>query len=147
MHALDLNPHAMQLAAGSIPDEAPCVMLNLLRYRERADYGEKSDAPACSGREAYFKRYVPAFGRLAAAGIAPVWIGRVAAALVAPTNEHWDDVALVRYPSFRAFRDLVESDAYREQAQPHRLAALAEWRLIASVEMSMPDAPAVGDAR
>ena len=39
-----VNPTLDQLAAFArdTPDDAPIVMLNLLRFRERADYGEGS---------------------------------------------------------------------------------------------------------
>jgi len=40
-------------------------MVNLLRYRARAEYAEQTDLPPCSGREAYFSRYVPAFASVA----------------------------------------------------------------------------------
>jgi hypothetical protein len=38
------------------PDDAPLVMVNLLRYRERAEYPAGAGAAPCSGREAY-QRY------------------------------------------------------------------------------------------
>ena len=43
-------------------------MVNLVRYKVKADYGgEHTDLPPCSGREAYFERYVAAFNQVAAA--------------------------------------------------------------------------------
>ena len=57
---------------------------------------------------------------------------------VAPAGEQWDDVALVERPSFEVFRTLVESEAYRKEADPHRAAALADWRLIATGKADLP---------
>ena len=48
----------------------PCVIINLLRFRESADYTGLSHAatsavirefPFASGEEAYYKRYVPGY--------------------------------------------------------------------------------------
>ena len=44
----------------------------------------------------------------------------------------------MEYPSFDAFRTLVESDAYKTKADPHRSAALADWRLIATSKADLP---------
>ena len=126
-------------AAATAAGDQPVFMLNMLRYNDRADYTDGDRFPPCSGREAYFQRYVPAFGKLAVGtGIRPFWIGNVLAGVVAPAGEQWDDVAIVEYPSFDAFRTLVESDAYRKEADPHRAAALPDWRLIATSKADLP---------
>ena len=135
MPTTEMTPDALDTvaAAAAGADDQPIFMLNLLRYNNRADYPDGAGFPPCSGREAYFTRYVPAFGKLAeGTGIKPFWIGNVLAGVVAPAGEQWDDVAIVEYPSFDAFRTLVESDAYEKKADPHRAAALADWRLIAT---------------
>lgn len=118
----------------------PMFVVNLLRYRETADYGEGDEQPRCSGREAYFARYVPAFAELTQGqDIGVQWLGKVHAALVGPADEAWDDVALVRYPNFAAFRTIVGSAAYRETAAPHRRAALADLRLLATRPAPLPN--------
>ena len=62
MIEISLDKSAIGAVAREMPLGAPCFMLNLLRYREMADYGvDGSREPACTGREAYFGRYVPAF--------------------------------------------------------------------------------------
>ena len=114
-------------------------MVNLLRYRERAAYDDPATAAPCTGREAYFQRYVPAFVKVTAGeGITPFWVGNVLAQLVAPPGEHWDDVAIVEYPSFAVFQRMLESPAYRTEAAPHRRAALADWRLMLTAKAEMP---------
>ena len=140
MSTTKLTPEALDTAtavAGST--NQPIYMLNLLRYNDRAAYPENAGLAPCSGREAYFERYVPAFSSVAqGSGIKPVWIGKALTGIVAPADEHWDDVAIVEYPSFAVFRALVESDAYKTQADPHRSAALADWRLIATSKTDLP---------
>ncbi len=142
MQTTEINIEAVLEAAEAIPEASPVVMLNLVRYNERADYGGRTDLPACSGQEAYLQRYAPAFNAVAAAegvtGIQVLYLGSVAAALAAPDGEHWDNIVLVQYPSFAAFRAVTESAKYATDALPHRKAALADWRLIATNQITRP---------
>lgn len=128
--------NAEDVQAAAIAEDAPIFMLNLLRYKAQADYGGASEMAPCSGREAYHERYVPAFGQLTQGeGIQLFWLGSVMARVVGPPDETWDEIALVRYPSFSTFRRLIESEEYKAQADPHRRAALEDWRLIATTQM------------
>lgn len=137
MRTIEMNSEAVLAAAGVIPEDVPIFMLNLLRYREHADYGERTDVAPCSGREAYHQRYVPVTGQIMAADGAQVfWLGTVLAPVIAPTDEQWDEVVLVEYPSFAAFRRLVENPKYKTEAVFHRTAALEDSRLIATAKMS-----------
>lgn len=141
------------LAAVEMPAGTPFLMLNLLRYRESADYGENAEFAPCSGRDAYYARYVPAFNEVASsqniAGIKMVLLAGVVSNLVAPAGEQWDDMVVIEYPSYAAFRSVVESAQYKSHAAPHRLAALADWRLLATQPQQAPadaDAPQTPDA-
>ena len=148
MTGLEIDPSSMDVAAGRIDPLKPFVMLNLLRFRDVAAYADGRSDPPCSGRDAYFGRYVPAFGRVAANdAIRPIWLGGVAAGLVTPPDEAWDVVVLVHYPTFQAFRDVVESRSYLSEAAPHRLASLADWRLVANVEWPLPESRGGGAQR
>lgn len=141
MPTTEITQGSMDEAAQALGDGA-VLMVNLLRYTTEARY-EHGDQPTCSGREAYFMRYVPAFAEVTEGqGIAAQWVGTVHAALAGPTEEAWDDVAIVRYPSFSAFRRVVESEDYRDKAAPHRRAALADWRLLATTQLSLPGSDA-----
>jgi hypothetical protein len=135
MKAIEIHPDKMLSAIAAIPENVPVLMLNLLRYKEHATYEDEKDMPPCSGREAYLQRYVPAFIKLAAdSGFKPFFTGDALASLVAPADEIWDNVALIEYPSFEAFRAIVESDVYKSELLPHRLAALEDWRLIVTAK-------------
>ena len=140
MRTTEVHPEDVQAADGVIPEDAPFFMLNLLCYREQADYGDRTDFASLSGREAYHQRYLPAFGeiaaRVAAGGVRVSWMGTVLARVVGPTDERWDEIAIVEYPSFAAFRRITESPEYEAEAAPHRMAALEDWRLIATAKMS-----------
>jgi gamma-glutamyltranspeptidase len=137
MHNIELTPEALAAAAGLIPADRRIFMVNLLKYRERADYGGSAGQSPPSGREVYRESYVPAFRKLAAdQGVAVFWLGHVAAAVVAPPGEGWHDVGIVEYPDFATFRRIVESPEYLAKASPHRKAALEDWRLIATTAAS-----------
>ena len=142
MKSIDVTPEAVRAFADVIGEDSPFSMVNLLRYKERADYGDRTDVAPCSGREAYFERYVPAFNAVAAAegitGIKPSWVGTVLAHVIAPPDERWDDVAIVEYPNVAAFRRMIESPTYNADAAPHRKAALEDSRLIATARMDLP---------
>lgn len=116
-------------------------MLNLVRYKKQADYGDRTEFGPCSGREAYYQRYVPAFAQVAvlsdnANAFKLVFLGSVLARLVGPADELWDDVVLVEYANFAAFRTVVESVEYQRDADPHRRAALENWRLMAMLKQA-----------
>jgi hypothetical protein len=132
----------------AIPENTPIVMVNLLRYRQAAAYvGRAAPAGVHSGREAYFQGYIPAFQKLAealggeAAEMKPLYLGASVAGLVLPPEERWDDVGIISYPNIAAFRSIVASEAYAREAAPHRLAALEDWRLIATVPIELLSPP------
>lgn len=66
MRTVEMHSEDVVAAADAIPEDAPFFMLNLLRYKEQADYGDRTDVAPSSGREAYHQRYIPAFGQVAA---------------------------------------------------------------------------------
>ncbi|MET0695127.1 MAG: hypothetical protein ABWY56_14430 [Propionibacteriaceae bacterium] len=140
MSVIDLHPAALTAAAEDIPAGQPVTMLNLLRYRPQAEYGNGSTLPPVSGREAYFTRYLPAFDLVAKPyGLSrPVWLGHVTSHLVAPDGAAWDDIALIEYPDFDIFRAIVTSDAYARNAHPHREAALQDWLFLSASPLQLP---------
>ena len=48
MQTVDIDPAAVLAAASVIPEGQPIVMINLLRYREQADYGGRAEFRPCS---------------------------------------------------------------------------------------------------
>jgi uncharacterized protein (DUF1330 family) len=110
-------------------------MINLLRYREMADYPAEFPAEPCSGREAYQRYAAVAVEQVVAVGGKVLWAGNVTACVISPDSEEWDDVVLVQYPSRAAFLQML-SDAKYQAVVPHRAAALADSRLIATHAVS-----------
>jgi len=132
--AIEPEAHQIEALLAAAPDDEPIVMLNLLRYRERAAYPAGFDAAPCSGREAYGRYSAVALATVAEAGGRVLWGGAARASVIAPPGEHWDDVVLVEYPSRRAFLAMVTRPDYLAAA-PHRTAALADSRLIETTSL------------
>jgi uncharacterized protein (DUF1330 family) len=120
------------------PDDAPIVMLNLLTFRDRADYGAGPDAGGdVTGAKAY-ERYAEAvLPLLFEVGGLPLWIGKGRATLIGPGHESWDELYLVWYPSRRAFLRMIKSPAY-QAVMRHRTAALSDSRLIETRAVALP---------
>jgi hypothetical protein len=134
MNAIEIDPEDLLSAERQIPPDTRIVMLNLVTYHESVEY---PGMERCTGREAYLTRYAPAFNRAAAAagvnGIEVVYLGTVAASLVPRQKCPWDEVVLVRYPSFSALRKVIESPLYKSDAEPLRKAALKDWQFIVTL--------------
>lgn len=87
-------------------EDGPVWMLNLMRYRDLADYpaGHPDAGRGLSGREAD-DRYAP-LEILGDLGAAVVLFGEVTAQ---PSgDEAWERVAIVRYPTMRSFLEMQD---------------------------------------
>jgi len=127
-----VNPEREQFKAlfSGVPQGTPVVMVNLLRFRERADYGDGDHG--LSGEEAYALYIRESTPHIADVGAELVWRGRAHATVIGPIDEAWDEVLLVRYPSVAKFAEMVTRPAYQALAV-HRTAAILDSRLIATV--------------
>jgi uncharacterized protein (DUF1330 family) len=118
-------------AFDALPDDgSPLLMLNLLRFRERADYTGFPDEPARSGVEAYRVYIGLAMPIVENAAGRIVMMGKQLATLIAPNEERWDDMLLLEYPKRKPFIEAMRCEAYRKVSY-HRTAALLDSRLIA----------------
>src|SRR4051812_20656541 len=107
-------------------------MLNLNRYRERADYdGEPpGDGVAdVSGHEAYLRYGVVALSVLQAVGGQVLWHAPAQGTVVGDETDRYDEVIAVWYPSMAAFLELA-THADTLAARPHRIAGLQRSALI-----------------
>ena len=132
MGSVDPTPEQFKRFAEDVEGGRPIVMINLLRYRERADYPADSGASPCSGREAYQRYGEVTLKKVASVAGRPIWMGSAQACVIAPKDEVWDDAVLVEYPSKEAFLKMVAMPDYQAVVF-HRTAALADSRLIATV--------------
>ena len=128
---LDPRPEAIAafLKRGT---DAPVVMLNLLRFRQTADYSalpELAPSSSISGHEAYeiYLRHTRPF--LAKHGGEVLFHGEGGAFLIGPEGPAWDAALVVRYRSVGAFLALAQDPEYLSGAG-HRTAALSDSRLL-----------------
>lgn len=96
-----------QLAAD---EDGPVWMVNLMKYRALADYGD-GESRGVSGKEAD-DAYAP-LGPLAAIGAVVALHGDVTAQ--ASGDPAWDRIGIVRYPSRASFFAMQERDDFKQQ--------------------------------
>ncbi len=110
----------------------PVTMLNLLRFRELADYSDHpqlAPAVAISGRaafELYIEHTIPF---LRETGGDLVYMGRGGDYLIGPVEEGWDMAMLVRQRSVEDFLAFASHEAYLAGIG-HRTAALSDSRIL-----------------
>lgn len=123
---------------GRLP-QGPFVMLNLYRVRDVADYSahpELAPKTRVTGRE-LFERYAAGMDRhLAAVGAKRVFLADAGSCLIGPSDERWDVVQMVHYPSLQAFMDLMSKEEVQADL-PHRFAMLEDSRVIPMTERSL----------
>ena len=112
--------------------DGPVVMLNLLRFRDVADYAQAPDlAPPTpiSGAEAYALYARVILPLLTASGGEILFEGTGGAWFIGPEGEAWDRVLLVRQASVARFLAFA-NDPTAQRVGGHRTAALADSRLL-----------------
>ena len=104
------------------PEDGAFVMVNLLKFKPLATYADGTDTHL-TGAEAY-ARYGVAVAKLVAKhGGRMLYSGRVTGLLLGECEQLWDLVALVEYPSLKAFQAMATSPEYRA-IEKHRAAGL-----------------------
>lgn len=128
---IDVNQEAaVEYFRQPIPGEI--VMLNLLKFRDEADYSEAAHlAPAetISGKEAYRLYMQHTLPFLQEAGSEVLFYGKGGNFLIGPQEEDWDEILLVKHQSRAKFMAFASHEGYLKIAG-HRKAALADSRLL-----------------
>ena len=115
------------------------VMLNLLRFREVADYSanpELAPEPPIAGAEAYDRYIAHTLPYLKKSGGDLLFMGGGGPFLIGPEGERWDRALLVRQKSLGAFMAFAVNEAYLTGIA-HRTAALADTRLLPLIELPL----------
>ena len=125
------RPDQIEALASRGMDE-PIVMINLLKYRARAEYdAERPEAQEnLSGRDAYQRYGMAALQHVTALGGRVVWGGQQKLVMIgdSETND-WDDIVCVMYPSREAFLKMTHNPEYLA-AHYHREAGLERTALL-----------------
>jgi hypothetical protein len=140
-----IDPAYLSTLAETPPDDdGPVWMVNLMSYREVADYSPYADDPDAdvpaspiSGREAD-DLYAP-FGPLDAVGAEIVFVADVDSQLLGDTPK-WDRIAVVRYPTRRSFVEM-EARADFQAKHIHKDAGMAETIVMGCRPIATPAIP------
>jgi hypothetical protein len=116
------------------------IMLNLLRFREIADYSaypQLAPATPMSGAAAfqlYIKHTLP---YLRESGGEALFMGVAGPYFIGPADERWDLAMLVRHHSAETFLAFASHEAYLA-GLGHRVAAVLDSRLLPLTEVTTP---------
>jgi len=110
-------------AMGEPGPDGPIVMVNLLKFREKAQYKDGRET-RLTGREAYGLYGDAVTKILGTYGARFLFGGDVTHLSLGEFTPLWDEVALVEYPSRGALRDMAASPEWLA-ASVHREAGLA----------------------
>lgn len=139
MTANYLNPSdesARQLFSKPIQGEV--IMLNLLRFKEVADYSnfpEIAPKVKISGKEAYQIYINQTLPFLEKSGGEIILLGKCDHFFIGPTEEKWDLMMMVKQKSLESFLSFA-SDPLYSKVIGHREAALVNSRLLPLEEIN-----------
>jgi len=109
------------------PSDKPVVMVNLLRFKERADGPDVG----LSGEEAYARYAEQMTAFVASQGGRVIWSGRVDSWVIGRSDEDFHMIAAVEYPSRQEFVRIARDPRVVELGV-HRAAGLEMQWLIAT---------------
>lgn len=130
----EMSPQTLESAIATIGD-GPVALVNLLWFRETPKYLEGFEGGKPTAKEAYFDGYAQAFREIAREfGVSSelLYAGDRVAGLLTAAGDDWDQIVVVRYRRLADLKLIMDTEAYRTSAAPHRLAAVANWRFFAT---------------
>ena len=130
------HEYGLKLATTPPEEDGPIWMVNLMKYREKADYADGRSADI-SGREAD-DLYAP-LGPLKAIGAQVVFLAEVDTQFFNDTPK-WDRVGIVKYPSRRSFIEMQTRKDFQE-LHHHKEAGMAETIVAGCLPMPVPKLP------
>ena len=102
--------------------DEPIYMLNLLKFKERAEYEDGRDSDL-TGEQAYGIYGQAVADLLVKVGGAPVFSASVERLMLGEVEDLWDSAAIAMYPSRQAMLIMISLPEYQEIAV-HRSAGL-----------------------
>jgi uncharacterized protein (DUF1330 family) len=123
----EMNPGAMD-ELSQIPDGQAFAVINLLLYKEWAEFPEGTITEKLTGQQAY-ERYselsIPFVNKV---GGVPMWRGSFGVILIGPEDARWDEILIMQYPMRSAFERMLADPEYQAIVF-HRTAAVKDSRL------------------
>jgi len=109
-------------------DPGPVVMLNLLKFKDRADAPHEG----LTGEEAYRKYADAMIAFVTKAGGRLIWSGRITGMVIGESDVDFDMIALVEYPSRQVFAQIVGEPGVQAIAVHRAAGLLGQWLIAAS---------------
>jgi uncharacterized protein (DUF1330 family) len=131
-----LNPTEEQVHAIMNGPDGAVQMINLLKFRERAQYPSDytgEGATDVSGEDAYGRYGSHALAQVVKRGGRLVLLSAADEAVIGAPGE-WDQVAIMEYPTRRAFLDMARDPDYLS-AIVHRTAGLERTAVLATTPL------------
>lgn len=123
----DMNPGAMD-ELSKIPDGQAFAVINLLLYKEWADYPPGTGTEKLTGQQAYERYSELSVAFVNEVGGVPMWRGSFGVNLIGPEDERWDEILIMQYPRRSAFERMLGNPEYMK-ILVHRTAAVKDSRL------------------
>lgn len=117
-------------------ENGPMVMVNLLKFKDKAEYPDGSNAD-WTGKQAYLVYGAAVQKCLELVGGRAVFSGDVTGLILGDVEELWDMVALAYYPSPQAMMQMVGLPEY-QGIEIHRFAGLKGQLNIRTAPSMMP---------
>ena len=140
---LEASPDAGKEFYRNFHQKGRIVMLNLLRFRQLADYSgldEIKPQDSISGEKAYEFYMQHTLPHLEEAGSKVIFYGSSRNFIIGPESEKWDKVLLVQHESAAKFIEFAHNKEYLKYAG-HRTAALEDSRLLPMTENKLEIPP------
>lgn len=131
-----IYPSKSQIQGFLEPGPEPIYMVNLLKFRDRAEYPDGRDS-GLTGEQAYTLYADGVSGLITEFGGSVVFTADVERLMLGEVEELWDKVAIAMYPSRAAMLAMMQSPKMQELGI-HREAGLAGQL---NIETSQPAAP------
>ncbi len=111
------------------PQDTPVVMVNLLKFKAAADGTNQG----MSGAASYMKYGEEMRKFVESKGGRFIWTGRVDSMLIGESDVDFEIVALVEYPSRKAFVEIATSDHVAKIGEDRKMGLEGQW-LIATTQ-------------
>ena len=128
--------YGIQLATTSLADDGPVWMVNLMKYREVADYvdGRKTTISGQAADDLYSP-----IDSLTAVGAEIVFLGDVDQQLLGDDTV-WDRIAVVKYPTRKSLIDMQSRPQFQE-SHKHKEAGMQKTFVIGCQPLQVPEPP------
>lgn len=108
-----LSPSEAQIKGFFEPGaEGPIYMLNLLKFKEKAEYADGRETNE-TGAQAYAQYGAEVSKILVGLGGGGMFNAKVERLMLGEVEELWDSAAIAMYPSRQAMIEMMQSEAYQ----------------------------------